>query len=187
MDLSTPALCAVIAASSMAELLDRRDRHDGADLVELRLDYVRDLDVAAALAGRTRPVVATCRAPWEGGRFQGSEAERLAVLRRAWDLGAEFVDIEGSAECGPFLAHTGGRRVVLSWHDFAGTPADLDSRAARLRGAGAELVKIAVTARRLGDVVRLQRVQAGAAILLAMGSAGLPSRLLPGRLGSRWT
>ena len=172
----------------MAELLAQREAASGADMVELRLDFVRDLDVAAALAGCRTPVLATCRAAWEGGRFEGSETDRLAVLRQAWDLGAAFVDVEASADCGPLLAHTGGRRVVLSWHDFEETPADLEARAARMCGAGAEVVKIAVTARRLTDVVRLAGVTGDhPAVLLAMGTPGLPSRLLPGRLGSQWT
>ena len=47
----TPMLCATVTATTMAELLERRDAVDGADLVELRLDGVRDVDVARR-AGR---------------------------------------------------------------------------------------------------------------------------------------
>ena len=72
-----------IVADTMAELRSRRDRETPADMVELRLDGVRDVDVAGALAGRTRPAIVTCRAAWEGGRFDGSEEERLGLLTRA--------------------------------------------------------------------------------------------------------
>jgi 3-dehydroquinate dehydratase len=51
----------------MAELRAARDAVKDADLVELRLDGVADLDVAGALAGRRRPVIVTCRPSWEGG------------------------------------------------------------------------------------------------------------------------
>ena len=49
----------------------------------MRLDHVDRPDVAAALAGRTGPVILTCRAAWEGGRFSGSEEERRRILEQA--------------------------------------------------------------------------------------------------------
>ena len=81
-------LCATVTATTMAELLERRDAVRGADLVELRLDGVRDVDVAGALPRRPLPVIVTCRAAWQGGRLDGSEEVRTAMLERAWDLGA---------------------------------------------------------------------------------------------------
>ena len=75
------ALCATVTADTTAQLRARRDAvSQAADLIELRLDTVADPDVAAALAGRSRPVIVTCRAAWEGGAFRGSEDERLAIL-----------------------------------------------------------------------------------------------------------
>ena len=65
-----------------------------ADLVELRLDSMAAPDPEAALAGRRKPAIVTCRPLREGGMFDGSEEERLRILERAQALGAEFVDIE---------------------------------------------------------------------------------------------
>ncbi|MFI5177210.1 MAG: type I 3-dehydroquinate dehydratase, partial [Vicinamibacterales bacterium] len=70
-------VCETVTATSMAELRAARDRATDADLVELRLDGVTDVDVAGALAGRRRPVIVTCRPSWEGGRWNGFEAKRL--------------------------------------------------------------------------------------------------------------
>ena len=96
---SGTAVCAVVGAATMEELRRARDQvSPRADLVELRLDAAGHPDPAAALQGRTRPVVVTCRPAWEGGGFTGSEAERLDILRRAWTLGADAVDIEARAE-----------------------------------------------------------------------------------------
>ena len=50
-----PLLCVTVTAPTMAELRQRRDAIVDADLVELRLDSVSDLDVAGALAGRRDP------------------------------------------------------------------------------------------------------------------------------------
>ena len=47
-------VCETVTATTMAELRAARDAVTDADLVELRLDGVADLDVAGALAGRRR-------------------------------------------------------------------------------------------------------------------------------------
>lgn len=182
-------LCATVTADSMADLRRRRDTVAGADLVELRLDGVRDVDVAGALEGRRGPVIVTCRAAWQGGRYDGDETTRVGLLSQAWDLGADFVDVEdGAADA--LIARTRGVRIVRSWHDFDGVPADAEARLRRLLASGAEVVKLAITAHRLSDVVTLKRLAAQAAgrgVLLAMGASGVPSRVLAARLGSRWS
>jgi 3-dehydroquinate dehydratase / shikimate dehydrogenase len=185
----TPALLVeTVTADDMAALKAARDRVSGADLVELRLDGVADLDVAAALDGRRLPVIVTCRPAWEGGRFDGSEEERQRILLAALAGGAEYVDVEWRAGFTALLAHTGGARVVLSSHDFDGVPADLDARVREMRATGAEVVKIAVRAHRLMDGWRLRDVtRDGRTVAIAMGDSGIPTRLLAVQFGSCWT
>jgi len=65
-----------------------------ADVVELRLDYAPAADLRRLLERRTGPVIVTYRPSREGGAFTGPEDERLALLQRAVDLGAEYVDVE---------------------------------------------------------------------------------------------
>ena len=60
-------LCETVTGRSMAELIVARDAATAADMVELRLDGVADLDVTRALDERRRPVVVTCRPEWKGG------------------------------------------------------------------------------------------------------------------------
>lgn len=182
-------LCVSVTAPSMAELRVARDRVEGADLIELRLDTVRDPSVAGALEGRRGPVILTCRAAWEGGHFQGSEEERRRILREALERGAEYVDIEWKAGFTDVIASTRGQRVVLSSHDFSGVPADLQDRARAMRATGADVVKIAVKANRLSDCLPLMNLACpdGRTVLIAMGDAGLSTRILPGRFRSAWT
>ena len=185
-------LCATVTAETTAGLRAGRDAVRGADLVELRLDGVRDLDVEGALAGRSCPVIVTCRPVREGGRFAGSEEERRRILGRAFDLGADWVDLEWRGGFEPLVAERRGRNVVLSMHDFDATPADLELRYRAMRATGAEVVKIAALSRSAGDVVRLHRLGRSiardeAAVLVGMGPIGVPTRLLPGRFGSAWT
>ncbi len=183
-----------MTAETTAELRARRDEASntgGADLVELRLDTVRNLDLEGALADRTRPVIITCRPVWEGGRFTGSEDQRHRILRRALRLGADWVDLEWRGGFEALIAERQGRNIVLSMHDFKGTPGDLEDRYRAMRGTGAEVVKLAVLSRSAGDVLRLLRLgrarRGERLVLIGMGPAGMPTRLLPARFGSCWT
>jgi 3-dehydroquinate dehydratase/shikimate dehydrogenase len=192
--MSRPLLCVTVTAATTADLRRRRDEAAaaGADLVELRLDSVSDPNVAGALAGRRGPVVVTCRPTWEGGGYDGPEDSRRQLLADALALGAEYVDVEWRARFDDLLAHAGGRRIVVSYHDFDGLPADLADVVRAMASTGAEIVKLAVKARRLSDCVTLRDVatrsdRRAGLILIGMGDFGLATRVLPERFGSAWT
>lgn len=185
-------LCETVVGRSMAELLARRDEVRRADLVELRLDGVADASAAGALAGRSRPAIVTCRPRWEGGRFDGSEEERIRILEAAFDHGADFVDVEWKS----VLEHQAVRalvaahpeRTVLSMHEFSGVPNDLPDRVRAMRAVGARTIKVAVMPATLAATLPLCAIgRAGGAVVVGMGEAGIPSRLLAGRYGSCWT
>jgi 3-dehydroquinate dehydratase/shikimate dehydrogenase len=183
-------LCVTVTADTTAELRTRRDQVMDADMVELRLDTVRDPSAAAALAGRKKPVIVTCRPQSDGGHFKGSEEERRAILAEALSLGAEFVDLEWRGTCADLMEQTGGRRIVLSHHDFNGIPTDVQGLAHSMLASGAEVVKLAVMASRLSDNITLREIGKNTRVpmsLIAMGEAGLASRVLANWMGSCWT
>ncbi len=188
-------ICATVTGKTTAELRARRDAQVGADLVELRLDTVDRPDVAAALAGRRTPVVVTCRPAREGGSFAGSEAERQEILFEAARQGAEYIDVEHEATFAEKLIRSRqGQGMVVSYHAFDHLPSDLDARYRAMRATGAEVVKVAVAVKSLNDTVQVASLGGtqeepgrGRRVLVAMGPAGIPSRLLAGRFGSCWT
>jgi 3-dehydroquinate dehydratase / shikimate dehydrogenase len=187
-----PLLCVTVTAPTMAELRQRRDAVTGADLVELRLDSVSDPSAAGALEGRRCPVIVTCRPRWEGGHFAGSEGERRQILNEALDRGADYVDIEFRAGFDDLIRAHGGRRIVLSLHDFDGVPRALNDRVRAMRMQGTDVIKVAVLARGLSDCLPLLQIEGRgnrypATTLLAMGAAGLPTRILAAHFGSCWT
>lgn len=150
-----------------------------ADIVELRLDLMDSFDLPRLLNERPCPVVVTCRAAREGGRWQGSEAARLDVLRQAIDLGAEYVDIEADAI--HEIRERGHSRLIASSHDFSAMPGDLPGLWQRLAETGGDVVKIVGMARDARDVVPVMQVLAEAdrpTIAIAMGPAGLATRVL---------
>ena len=188
--MGTPKICVTVAAATMAELRAQRDNVADADLIELRVDSVRDPSAAAALAGRRIPVIFTCRPTWEGGWFTGSEEERKRLLCEAQALGAEYVDVEWRAGFDDLVARHGGRGVVVSTHDYDGVPTDLETRARAMRATGAEIVKVSVMPHRLVDclsLLPLAKDADAATVVIGMGETGLITRVLAGRFGSSWT
>jgi 3-dehydroquinate dehydratase/shikimate dehydrogenase len=189
-----PLVCATVAAPGLEALRQSRDAASAtADLVELRLDRLAHPDVRGALAGRSGPVLVTCRPAWEGGGFTGSEVERFALLEEALSLGAEYVDVEWRAgePARSLVERRHGRGIVLSLHDFDGVPGDLQALAGAMSATRAEVVKVAVTARRLADtlpLLSLGRESGGRRLaLVAMGAPGVATRILAARFGSCWT
>ncbi len=155
-----------------------------ADLAEIRLDAMAECDLERVLRDRPCPVIVTHRPVREGGRYDGPEAPRLAALRRAADLGAEYVDVEHDAigELGPVAA-----RVIVSRHDTEGTPGDLRAVYDGLCRLGADVVKVAVTATHILDaaaVLELLRDARQPTIALAMGERGLLTRVLAPKFGA---
>lgn len=182
-------VCETVTGTTTERLRAARDRAQDADLVELRLDGVGDLDVAGALAGRTKPVVVTCRASWEGGAFGGSEHERLAILSQASELGADFVDVEWRADRSQ-LRLAGRTRLVLSHHDHAGTPTDLSDRVRAMRAeAGNGVIKVAVKTPTFAECRRLRDAVGSGSdqVVIGMGYAGTVTRVCPWIYQSQWT
>ncbi len=186
-----PQIVQTVTATTMAELRARRDAAEHCDLVELRLDGVTELDAAAAVAGHTLPVIVTCRPVWEGGRWEGDEADRRRHLAAAVAAGAEYVDIEHRAGWVPDLRGT-TIRLIVSVHDYSAMPPDIPARIGEMRRRGADVVKVAVTARTASECLQLRDAvlacgDPGAIVCMALGAAGQMTRLMPSHFGSCWT
>ncbi|MFN0073839.1 MAG: type I 3-dehydroquinate dehydratase [Chloroflexota bacterium] len=151
-----------------------------AGFVELRLDlFVESADVTRLIEARPCPIVVTCRAAIEGGKFNGTETERLDLLRHAAAHGAEYIDVEQFAFS--TLGNIAPARGIVSNHDFSSMPVDLDARAAMILEMGADVVKVAGMASDPIDIVPVLDVLAHAkvpTIAMAMGPAGVASRVL---------
>ena len=155
-----------------------------ADIAELRVDLLEQaLDLKALLADRPLPVIVTDRAVREGGRSPRDDRERLALLRDAAELGAEFVDLEwDEARDGVVkdLKAT-GTRVILSRHAFDRMPVEIERWAADQADRGADVAKVVGMASDPRDVLPILSVLRKAdrpTIAIAMGEAGIASRLL---------
>jgi len=188
--MSDPQICVTVTGETAEAIRRAREAAEAdADIVELRLDSMTRPDAAAALAGRRKPVIATCRPAREGGAFTGAEEDRLRVLRDAFALGAEYVDVEWDADSVDLIRARRGRGVIVSRHDFHGVPREPRAVLRDLLGTGAEVAKLAATVSGCSDLLPLVDAAPadGSCVVIGMGSAGVASRVLAGRFGSRWT
>ncbi len=164
-----------------------------ADLVEIRADYIDHPDLSLLFRASRKPVIFTLRLRQEGGCYEGSERNRLETILRAAQSGADYVDIEFSASWQVILQSVPPEKVILSHHNFKDTPADLSSLLDSMASSGAGILKIAVLAHSLGDNLRiadlLERARQRRVKLcaLAMGPAGVASRILSSHWGSWMT
>ena len=178
---------------------------ESCEMAELRADLCRlSVEEVERLVEIRPNLIATCRIANSSEAFAREQLE--AAIRR----GARYVDIEIEApdehlEYIRTLAREYGCRLIVSFHDFEGTPSldELKGIARLCRTKGADLVKIVTTARNISDAARTMRLydlQADGALFegaaaaerpqlvaFSMGEAGKFTRLLCLKLGAPYT
>ncbi|MEM0927555.1 MAG: type I 3-dehydroquinate dehydratase, partial [Planctomycetota bacterium] len=161
----------------------------GAELVELRLDYIgRAVNLKRLMDDRPGPVVMTVRRRQDGGRWTKSEQDRLMLLRSAIVAGAEYVDIE--ADIAAQIPRYGTTKRIISYHDFSSTPDHLEDLHAAMAEEDADIVKIATMANSFSDNVRMFELIRNAKIPtigICMGEIGTITRILANRFGAPFT
>eukprot|EP00741_Cyanophora_paradoxa_P024821 tig00000310_g23963.t1 len=185
-------VCVSLTAPTVEECLSQMEEAaaGGADLLELRLDFIKGLDepgLKRILEARPRPVIVTNRPTRERGFFEGSEEARLALLEAAARLGAEYVDVE--YDCAEGYKRQAGEKLILSYHNYTSTPPYEELRALHdhMRRLGADVTKVATFAQRLTDNLEVFRLTSGAdspCIGLCMGECGVVARVLAPKYNS---
>ena len=190
-------ICGVVAAPTAEEMTRQLRRAlRFTRTIELRLDWLKNgIERLRFLNGLRRcrwtaTLIATCRRRAAGGRFAGGVSAQLAILQRAAQAGCVWCDVEMETAWRLSLpqlrATRASARVLVSAHDFQGTPQNLVALGRRLERLGGDGVKIATQCDSLADSLRLLAVARGRRRVVAvpMGEAGLPARVLALREGS---
>ena len=172
----------------------------GADILEIRLDLLGIKDTKSALemiaevkAAVNLSCIATNRLPIDGGKWEGPEEKRIQLLLDILPV-VDAVDVELAAA--PDLreklistTHELGKTVIVSHHDFNGTPS-MDKIKDMLEMAwqsGGDIAKFAVKANSSADTINLLRITHEATrpvCLIAMGDLGKHTRVIAPFYGS---
>lgn len=198
-------LCSSLTAPTIIGMIQeaKEAQSAGADVVELRIDFLQDFnpeqDLEQLLAQIELPCIVTYRPSWEGGQYNGEDAPRLAALKLAMELGAAYVDVEFLIAPVFMAAIRSGNttyktKVIVSSHDYESTADDDDLRKLihAIRMVGADVVKFATTGRDISDGSRVLQIvkessRDGPVIGLCMGEKGQSTRILAPKYGGYLT
>lgn len=192
-------VCIPVVETTMGRaLIAIKEVNRWADLIELRVDYLRGVKLELLLENRQKPFIVTNRRKEEGGQYRGEEKKRLGVLREAVDLGADYVDVEFAAERSflqRLLRDRRGAKVILSFHDFRGTPSikELQKLFGQMIRLEADVIKIVPFARSWEDnlsilsLIPFAKERRQEIVAFCMGEKGKISRVFSPFVGAAWT
>ncbi len=197
-----PQICIALGFEDVDALLNHAhaEYEAGERFLEFRLDYlpVPERGVGAIRKFLIRHpdcvILATCRRRQNNGRFHGSVEEQIRILEAARDAGARAVDveIESAENCAERLAQLRtGCQLLISYHNYGGTPPRLDSVLRRMTRIPADGYKVVTTARKPSDSHRVLALARGnpktPTVVLAMGESGFATRVLSPAFGGMYT
>ncbi len=199
-----PLVCLCLTGRTLEEDVAIAKKYQNyIDVVELRVDWleederlkIRDFPSMVGI-----PTLLTIRRIVDGGRYEEGESSRTMLFARALAFADSdpmnnfaYVDFEEDFNV-PSLQDAAlafGTKIIRSFHDMKNPVKNIAARLEKMRTTGYEIPKIACMPHNLSDVTELfkeaSQLPEGEQILIAMGSYGLPSRILAERMHSYLT
>ncbi len=176
----------------------------GAEMLELRIDYLEKLNVGlvekliSTAKGRV-PLIVTCRDKKQGGVINYPLKLRVKVLVTAIQAGVDFVDLEYDnflipevqKEIKQALSKNRKTGLILSAHNFKTKFANTKKLYGEIKKACPTAIpKLVYTANHINDCFEafdLLHNTKGKRIVFCMGESGLISRIIAKKLGSMVT
>ncbi len=159
------------------------------DLVEICLDrLVKEPDVKDLISGCKKPVLISCRPVHEGGKFDGTEEERLALLRMAILAGPDYVELDPVSAMK--IPRFGKTQRVISFASLTRPLNDVEAAFDEATRCKADIVKFTWPTDTLESAWPLLSVVSQKRLLpvvgLGLGRCGLTFSLLGRKYGSPW-
>jgi len=197
--MNTVNLCAVVMGNKTDELIHQISLCKNiTKFFELRFDYLNNqnnIDLPLLKKYSSQKIIFTCRRKDEGGKWNGSEEERLRILQNAFDLDF-IVDIELSTlEEGQLsLTSKMKKNTIISFHDFTKTPThkELKKIIKRMDIFHPHIKKIATLIKNKKNIQTLYSLLIGKKrnenlCVIGMGEMGRQTRILSPLLGGSHT
>ena len=168
------------------------------DYAEIRFDFLNPNLVPDALQQikkDLRKCVCTLRPVSEGGKFSGSEKNRISIIKLIAEYNPFLLDVElntlsKNKNLRRYLKNT-GTDILVSWHNFKQTPSNsaLKKKLTQMKKISNN-IKIVTMAKSVNDATRvlsLYKNNNTKLIAFSMGNYGRISRILCLFLGSPYT
>lgn len=173
------------------------------DIYELRLDFLNNIDslelddFAILFRKISKPVIITIRTEKDGGKYSGSEQNRIELLIKLSSLNPDYIDLEYYVE-GKYIEkikqQSPGCRIIRSYHDFCTDTQQLDLNKIvnKLHHPDCSIYKLSTMANSSTDclvILKFLKDNAHEINLSAhcMGKMGVSSRVLSKRFSSCFT
>ena len=180
----------------------KRAAKAGAQILELRVDYLEGLDAGllkkVVKSGKEThlPIIVTCRDKAEGGARELPAELRAEMLAEAAKLGADYIDCEYAnftkgqvyEKITAALEENDKCRLILSAHNFERAFDNLQGIYDLIKGACPEAIpKLVYKANHINDcfdAFKLLSEEEGEKIVFCMGEGGKISRILAKKFGA---
>ena len=180
----------------------------GAEMLELRTDYLENLSVdllkklianAQSATRRPLPIIVTCRDAQQGGAISYPDQLRIDILTEALKAGVEFIDFEyenflsteNQERIQRALSQVSKGRLILSAHNFETKFPNIIKLHRHIQTLyPAAIPKLVYTANHINDCFEafdLLHRTSGERIVFCMGAAGFISRIIAKKLNSLLT
>lgn len=161
------------------------------DLIELCLDrLVKEPDVGDLISGVNKPVLVSCRRREEGGQFEGSDEQRLTLLRQAIVAGPAYIELDDTTA--QSIPRFGNTKRVIAYTSMRRpfSSSDIEDIFKEAKELNADIVKFTWPTPTLEDAWPLLAAVAKKrdlpAVGFGIGKAGMTFSLLGRKYGSPW-
>jgi 3-dehydroquinate dehydratase/shikimate dehydrogenase len=183
-------ICISIAQESRRlALVDMLNASRQCDLLEVRLDrFGRAPEIGELLAAKPLPVILSCRRPQDGGDWQGTEEERLALLRQCIINKADYVEIE--LDVADQIRKFPPAKRVISYTNLRETPGDIAEVYAQAQTKSPDVIKLTTLARTPEEAWPLAQILAKPpvpTVVVGLGKPGVMLSVLGKKIGAPWT
>ncbi len=184
-------ICITIAQESRRfALVDMHNSARQCDLLEIRLDcFGMAPDLGELLENKPTPVIMSCRRQEDGGAWDGTDEERLALLRQCIVSEADYVEIElDVADEIPRMGST--KRVISCYFHAKSTAADIAETYAMAQAKDPDVIKLTTSARTpeaAWPFVQIMAKPPVPTVVHGVGKPGVMLTILGKKIGSPWT
>ncbi|MDH3324797.1 MAG: type I 3-dehydroquinate dehydratase, partial [Candidatus Peregrinibacteria bacterium] len=128
-----------------------------ADIIEIWLDQIENLDdffESLKTYHSAPPLLATCKTPEEKGLFQGTETEKIEILKKFLNSGGNLVDLDITRNSIKNIQQIPNEKLILSFHDFNNLPTNLPKLQEKMCNINPKICKVAITANTKKDLTK---------------------------------
>ncbi len=182
-------LCILLAPESRTfARADLLNASRSADIIELGLDwFIHKPDVAELIAGIEKPIIISCRRKKDGGEFEGTEEERLALLQEALTAGPAYLEIE--LDVAAKIPRTPGVKRLISVNRPFRALTEIATLQQQALNVGADVVKYTwpgLLLDSLEPVLKAMQQAHPPIVGIPLGHGGRMFGLMARRLGAPW-